>query len=468
MDEKELKKLIKETKKLNILYVEDNKEVMNSTINILNIFFTNIDTAENGLDGLHKFKEKSENYDLIISDINMPKMNGLDMIKGIRELNREIPVVVTTAFNDNDYLLKSIEIKIDRYLMKPISIKQMMVALSDISKVIVEKKMLEELLEEKLLQELKAKEEETIQKITNLYTTPTVIFRDKKLIHFSDSFADLIDNKDEKSLYKVTLNDYSMFTKAEGFMSSFEDYDEDNKENNKVSISKKIGKRIYRVYKKNIDFNDSIDDIYIFVNITQEEYLKVKINSYVNSLEKLVIKTQKLKISEDKQRLLRNNKKHDEKLTAKELIEQIDHIDLQELQELHDLDSDLYDSMEKFENGDFNELMGISKLLERYAGTIYPVVEFENLYVAIYSLAKQLASIDFSTVNETKYTMFFLYLRSIREDLAGWRKHVFVEQTTNDIHYLDASLISTALQLEVLISENSDDIESDEDDLEFF
>ncbi|MCK5293051.1 MAG: hypothetical protein KAJ49_00220, partial [Arcobacteraceae bacterium] len=73
MNKLNLKNLVGETKKLKVLYVEDNKETRIQAIKILNNFFEYIDVAVDGLDGLNRYKEKEYDfYDLIISDINMP------------------------------------------------------------------------------------------------------------------------------------------------------------------------------------------------------------------------------------------------------------------------------------------------------------------------------------------------------------------------------------------------------------
>jgi len=467
MEANKLKKLVESTCKLNVLYVEDNEDVMSSTLDILNTFFTNIDTAMNGEEGLEKFKEKADFYDLIISDINMPKMNGLDMISEIKKINREILVVITTAHNDYSYLIKSIEMKVDRYLMKPLNINQIIDILGDISKIINDKKMLAQLLEKEHQEALKAKEEEIIQKFTNVYITPTAIFQNGRLIHCSDSFADLFDDRDKNSLFNISIDDYTIFIKLNGYMSSFEDYDSENHENNKVSISKKVGKRIYRVYKKSIDFNDSNADIYIFVNITNEEYLKMKIESYATSLEKMVIKNQKSKIDKDITTDILIEKKND-LISAKDFVKKINQEYIKEIEELNDLDSDIAYAMESFEKDDSSKLIEISYLLKKYSNVIHLFREFEDLYIAIHILSELFISIDFSKIDTNKHSAFFTYLKNIRDGLSQWRKSIFIEQSCDNIHFLDKSLISTSLQLEVLISESEENIEIDESDLDFF
>lgn len=119
----ELKKFIKT---LNILYVEDEANAREITTKILKRFFNDVETKENGLEGYLAFQKKhikKESFDLIISDINMPKMDGLDMIDKIRELNKDIPVIFITARHESDILQKAIELQVLNYLIKPLDME---------------------------------------------------------------------------------------------------------------------------------------------------------------------------------------------------------------------------------------------------------------------------------------------------------------------------------------------------------
>lgn len=108
-----------------ILYVED--EVVSSEV-VLHTFkkkgYTNVLYAYNGLEGLNLFKERSPV--LVITDIQMPEMDGLTMSEEIKKINSNTPIIITSAFTDTKYLLKAIEIGIDGYLIKPIKYKEML------------------------------------------------------------------------------------------------------------------------------------------------------------------------------------------------------------------------------------------------------------------------------------------------------------------------------------------------------
>ena len=110
------------SKELKILYVEDNPDARTFTLEMLNRFFKDITTAENGKDGLQNFK--NDKFDIVLTDINMPIMNGLDMAKEIKKINSSIPILVLSAHNEQNYFVSSIEIGIDGYLFKPLEINQ--------------------------------------------------------------------------------------------------------------------------------------------------------------------------------------------------------------------------------------------------------------------------------------------------------------------------------------------------------
>jgi diguanylate cyclase (GGDEF)-like protein len=120
-----LKQLVKMGKTLKVLYVEDNESVRNSTLSMLHRFFDDVIVAVDGIDALSKFHDVNEKrYDLILTDINMPKMNGIEMITEIRKLDRDVSILILSAHNETGYFTKTIRLGIDGYLLKPIDLEQ--------------------------------------------------------------------------------------------------------------------------------------------------------------------------------------------------------------------------------------------------------------------------------------------------------------------------------------------------------
>ncbi|EIB31079.1 putative two-component regulator [Campylobacter jejuni subsp. jejuni LMG 23264] len=112
-----------ECKELIILVVEDEVKARESMINILSERFSKVIGAQNGDEGLKKFKKFKPN--LVITDIAMPIMDGLDMAREIKEISDDVPIVVLSAYSEKERLLRSIDIGIDKYLIKPVDIEEL-------------------------------------------------------------------------------------------------------------------------------------------------------------------------------------------------------------------------------------------------------------------------------------------------------------------------------------------------------
>ncbi|MDR1284753.1 MAG: response regulator [Campylobacteraceae bacterium] len=114
--------------KSSILLIEDEEPLRKSFKKVLKLWVAEVYEASDGEDGLRAYERYYPN--IIITDIKMPKINGLDFIETIRKTNKSIPIVVTSAYADKDYLLKSIKLLLIEYLLKPISEKDLIKVLS--------------------------------------------------------------------------------------------------------------------------------------------------------------------------------------------------------------------------------------------------------------------------------------------------------------------------------------------------
>lgn len=117
-------------KNITVLYAEDEQALRDVTVNILNGFTKKQFVAEDGMQGLELFKKHKDEIDLIITDVNMPNMNGLEMAREIKALNASIPIIVATAFSNSEYLLEAINLGIDKYVLKPVDMKKLLNVMS--------------------------------------------------------------------------------------------------------------------------------------------------------------------------------------------------------------------------------------------------------------------------------------------------------------------------------------------------
>ncbi|MBF0419600.1 MAG: diguanylate cyclase [Magnetococcales bacterium] len=125
-----------------LLYVEDDPDIRLQMVRFLSRRVPRLITAENGRDGLNKFMVNHP--DIIVTDIMMPEMDGLQMAKAIREKDRDIPIVVMTAHNDDDYFIRSIDLGIDRYVLKPTNPRFLIEAVEKCAQLLLSKRQQEE------------------------------------------------------------------------------------------------------------------------------------------------------------------------------------------------------------------------------------------------------------------------------------------------------------------------------------
>lgn len=166
------KLILEHSKNLNILYVEDDSSLRNVTKKIFLNYFKTVDTAVDGEEGLKKFllfkKNNGEYYDLVISDINMPRMNGIDMSTAIVKENPWQSVIFITAHDEVSFLHSAIQIGVNGFLNKPLNPDQLKRVLYKTTQAVSDRKLVDTFYKEVeelniQLDEQKAKLEEEIR-----------------------------------------------------------------------------------------------------------------------------------------------------------------------------------------------------------------------------------------------------------------------------------------------------------------
>lgn len=115
-------------KRLSLLIVEDNSALRDHLIEILEEYFCVVESAVDGMDGLEKYNERLSrelSFDIIISDLRMPRMNGVEFITQIRAIKHDQPIIVLSAHTDKDYLIPLINVGVSQFITKPIYYEQM-------------------------------------------------------------------------------------------------------------------------------------------------------------------------------------------------------------------------------------------------------------------------------------------------------------------------------------------------------
>jgi len=115
----------------NILYIEDEADLLKHTTSVLEDFTQNIFAVQTSKEALNVLK--NNHIDVIISDILLKNENGIEFLRYIKDdLDIHIPTILTTAHTDTEHLLDAIKLKVENYLVKPISIKELLNSLHDV------------------------------------------------------------------------------------------------------------------------------------------------------------------------------------------------------------------------------------------------------------------------------------------------------------------------------------------------
>lgn len=117
---------------LTVLIVENESDGKKIVQEVMRDKFEKVITAQNGDEGLKKFKKYNPN--MVITDVSMPIMNGLDMAKYIKEISKDTPIIVFSANSEKETLLKAIDVGVDKYVLRPIDLDDFLVILENVAK----------------------------------------------------------------------------------------------------------------------------------------------------------------------------------------------------------------------------------------------------------------------------------------------------------------------------------------------
>lgn len=125
---RDIDELLTYSANLNILYVEDDKSFAQDSVEIFDNFFSLVHLAVDGKDALKQYQEyyqiNKKYYDIVITDICMPNMNGLELTKRIYDLNPTQAIIVISAHDESHYLLEFINVGIEYFIVKPFDLKE--------------------------------------------------------------------------------------------------------------------------------------------------------------------------------------------------------------------------------------------------------------------------------------------------------------------------------------------------------
>lgn len=116
---------------LKVLFVEDEESIRTNIKEAIGEEFASFEMACDGMEGFSKYKDL--NPDIIITDISMPNLDGLEMTNKIRKISSTVPIIILSAFSEKEKLFQAIDMSVSKYIVKPIDIDELLEVISDIT-----------------------------------------------------------------------------------------------------------------------------------------------------------------------------------------------------------------------------------------------------------------------------------------------------------------------------------------------
>lgn len=179
------------SKNMNVLYVDDNKESSDGIIEILREYFSTLDVVVDGLDAMKEYKKFYEDnmqyYDLVISNIHVPNLNGIELTESILDMNCEQVIIILSTYNDPMYLYELLNLGKLSFIFKPIKINQLNRTLYQTCRNIS--------IHKEELEERNKKENERIflKSVIDLQDNLIIITDGKKIISANQSLLDFLN-----------------------------------------------------------------------------------------------------------------------------------------------------------------------------------------------------------------------------------------------------------------------------------
>ena len=476
------KLLLENSKHLSVLYVEDDISVRESTLDLLHNFFINIESAEDGLIGFEKYKNKldtdNETFDLVITDLNMPNLNGIDMVKKMKTLQADQAIIFITAFNEVEFLNNAIEIGVNGFLIKPVETLNLKNTLYSVTQMISDRKLalkhyaqIEELnmlnIDKKDARGLTSAKD-ILKDLENAKEHISKLWTDKKVVQ-ERLEGHLIDVEFFRTHYALKVIEYFLNVIRGNeevgncpvifiMLDFFKNKDLPLKDIFMVCVLFKNTVSAY-IFEK-YSFNSVLfDDISVILDKNFEgviiNYLDIKYDKKVSLLETSTLEVKEVTQDEEKETEIL-----EEVTDYAEYVLEHDVYELQDLEE--DIDA-LAISITESSSAPVEDFLALGGRIKRYGEILnnYPI--FSDLGACIVKLGVNF-SLNAQLLYDDKERMMNIaaLIEGFVNDLIVWRREIF-DNNTDTPHFLDQSFFSNVDTIIMFIEYDESAVVEEED-----
>lgn len=322
-------------KRLRILYVEDDDIIRTELSELLSKFFGKVYVSKDGKEALETYLHNQDDIHVILTDINMPKLSGIEVVKTIREINSKIPVIFATAHSDNEFLEEAIKLRVYEYIVKPIDIRYLLTTMNELANVLYQESMIDQQTKElesykNIINSnnivLKTDVHMNITYVNDLFCQITGFSEDelvgrefKSLRHpdssndlYTNMYAKVLNNKPWHGKLKNLTKDHGTFITDAYMMASLNDSgeiigaiciqkditEEQNKRRDiQLALMKDKSDIFIRSKEGSAEQSLIINDLKLRLENTQKELIKVQhnVDRYIYTAEKYTVENRNLK-----------------------------------------------------------------------------------------------------------------------------------------------------------------------------
>ncbi len=388
-----------------------------------------------------------QNFDLVFMDIMMPNMDGFEATKLIKQVQKNCMIIALSALDDQTSKNKMLSLGAEDYLTKPVNAELFNTRIRHYMRIIT----------------LRNKATTATSQVLNPFDTKVYSRSTTFRIDKEEALGEFWDYwlKGEKNI--IDLSDCVRLVYGFGLWLL-------KNEQSFTIVMEESGEKVYIMLLHQGAIKSTVIKNLLLKHFPQAKYILTKeMLSFQLDMDiksSVEVKKESVELSAEAKKIL--TKTHENALCASEYIENTAISFMGKVDGLEAINDEIDKAILDFEKSpNKRTAMIICDNFQEYVDVLAELVDFVHLGFAIQTLIDFLSTLTEEQFETDKVKKLSSMLLNLLHDLNSWRENVFITQVARDIHYLDASLLSSCIQVEAIFEEKSADV-SGHDDIEFF